>query len=146
MTMRAYLTSIGEKTTNICKWQLELLGFDVVMIEGIEPWHIKYKRFIDLADEDCLRIDADIILFNDFKIAEMPEIVMAQWQVVDYKKFVIHTGQPIYYSKKLLEIAKKMPISQDRPETSMWRMPEIIKYTKTIKEVVGLHQFPIIKL
>ena len=112
-----------------------------------EDWATKYKRFIDLADENCLRIDADVILFNDFKVPDvMPEICMAQWKVVDFRKFAIHTGQPVYYSKGLLDIAKTLPVKANRPETSMWRHPEIIDYTLTINEVVGLHDFPITEL
>ena len=144
--MKAYLTTIGEPTTDLCKSQLEKLGFEVVVIDGMETWEVKYKRFIDMANEDCLRIDADVILFNDFKLPKFKGIVMAQFQVVDFNKFKIHTGQPVYYSKGLLDIAKTLPVSAHRPETSMWRRPEIIKYTKTIKEVVGIHDFPITKL
>ena len=144
--MKAYLTSVGETTEQVCKSQLEKLGFEVILLNDKEDWSTKYKKFIDMANENCLRIDADIILFNDFKIPELPEISIVQWQVVDYKKFKIHTGQPLYYSKKILDIAKILPVSNVRPETSMWRRPEIIKYTKTIKEVVGLHCFPITTL
>lgn len=145
--MKAYLTSIKESTEQVCKSQLEKLGFEVVLLNEKEDWPTKYKRFIDLANEDCLRIDADIILFNDFIIPNgLPDISMVQWQVVDYKKFAIHTGQPMYYSKGLLDIAKTLKVKDIRPETSMWREPEIIKYTLTIKEVVGLHQFPITEL
>ena len=143
---KAFLTSIGEATEQVCKSQLEKLGFEVILLDKKEDWATKYKRFIDLADEDCLRIDADIILFNDFKVPEFTGTVMAQFQVVDYKKFAIHTGQPVYYSKGLLDIAKTLPVSTHRPETSMWRRPEIINHTKTIKEVVGLHCFPITEL
>ena len=144
--MRAYITSIGESTEQVCKSQLEKLGFEVVLLNEKESWPVKYKRFIDMANEDCLRIDADIILFNDFKIPEMEDCVMAQFQVIDRKKFAIHSGQPVYYSKKLLDIAKTLPIRENRPETSMWREPEIIKYTRTIKGVVGLHQLPITEI
>ena len=145
--MKAYLTTIDEPTTDLCKSQLEKLGFEVVVIAGVEAWEFKYKRFLDMAEEDCLRIDADIILFNDFKMPLFSEpILMAQFQVVDYLKFQIHTGQPVYYSKGLLDIAKTLPVVAHRPETSMWRRPEIIKYTKTIEKVVGLHDFPMNKL
>ena len=144
LIMRAYLCSISESTEQVCRSQLEKLGFEVVLLNEIESWPVKYKRFIDLANEDCLRIDADIILFNDFIIPEMEDCVMAQFQVIDRKKFAIHSGQPVYYSKKLLEIAKKIPVKNIRPETSMWREPEIIKHTRTIEKVVGLHQFEII--
>lgn len=151
--LKAYLTTIGEPTTALCKSQLEKLGFEVVLLDKKEDWPTKYKRFIDLANEDCLRIDADIVLFNDFNvetlkkdISELNQDVIAQYQVVHFSKFKIHTGQPLYYSKRILEIAKGLPVSAKRPETAMWRRPEIISYTKTIEKVVGLHQFPMTKL
>lgn len=144
--MKAFLTSVGESTEQVCKEQLEKLGFEVVLLNDKEDWPTKYKRFIDLANEDCLRVDADTILFNDFEIPKLPEISMAQWLVADRKRFKINAGQPVYYSKKLLDIAKKVPVLNIRPETSMWRSPEIIKYTMTIDKVAGLHGFTNIKL
>ena len=142
--MRAYLTSIGETSEQVCKNQLNKLGFEVILMNDKEDWPTKYKKFINLADDDCLRIDADVILFNDFKIPKLPKICMAQWQVVDFRKLALHVGQPIYYSKKLLDIVKTLPVSIHRPETSMWRRPEIINHTLTIKEVAGLHRSPMI--
>ena len=143
--MKAYLTSIGESTEQVCKWQLERLGFEVVLLNEKEDWATKYKRFIDIANEDCLRIDADIVLFNDFNILDINpnQTLMVQWQVVDFYSFKIHTGQPIYYSKRFLELVRRVKpqIDNERPETSLWRNKELNKYTNTIDEVVGLHGF-----
>ena len=66
--MNAYLCTIGEPTTNLCKSQLERFGFEVVLLDKVEPWIDKYKRVIAMADEDCIRIDADIIPNKNIKL------------------------------------------------------------------------------
>jgi len=141
--MKAYLTSIGEQTTDLCKLQLEKFGFDVKVLDEKEDWPTKYKRFIDTANEDCLRIDADVILFNDkVKLAfnaQMP--AMVQWKIIDFYTLTERVGQPVFYSKELLEIIKKLPVNNFRPETSMWRNPEVMKHTHNINEIVALHGF-----
>ena len=65
--MKAYLTTIGELTTDICKKQLERFGYEVIVLGGIEAWPDKYKRFIETANEDCIRIDADIVPNENIK-------------------------------------------------------------------------------
>jgi len=66
--MKAFITSIGEKTTKICCEQLSKFGFEIILLDEIEPWINKYKKFINMANEDCLRVDADIIVNEQIKL------------------------------------------------------------------------------
>ena len=59
--MIAYVFSIREKTTDLCVRVLKQNGFKVMLLDGMESIGDKYKRFIEMADEDCIKIDADII-------------------------------------------------------------------------------------
>ena len=48
--MIAYVTSVGEKTTEICCEQLERYGFDVYFFNKKESWADKYKEDIHYFD------------------------------------------------------------------------------------------------
>jgi hypothetical protein len=144
--IKAYLCTIGERTTEVCKWQLERLGFDVVVLDEVEPWCVKYGRFIQMADEDCIRIDADVIL-NDkiiLDIDQIPEnILMAQFQYFDFYRNEVGVGNPCFYSKACLDILKTKlgDIDEHRPEASAWRLKEINDFTMTCERVCGMHGF-----
>lgn len=146
--MKAYVTSIGEKTTQICVDQLKLFGFDVVLLDTKEDWFSKYKRFINLAKEDCIRVDADIIVnqniidplrftfgFNNW--------LMVQFKVYDLYKNNVHTGIPVMYKEDAINIIRYNfdKLDKTRPEATAWRLPEINPFTFNIDEVVGMHGF-----
>lgn len=149
--MKAFVTSVGEKTTDICVSQLRKHGFDVILLDKKEPWIEKYKDFIRRAaalKEDVLRIDADII--PTASIAKVPSIAgvfhsayMIQFQVFDFYKFDIHMGMPIIYKKAgLSEMVKVLDhIKTGRPETEMSRLPIINDWMVSCPVVMGAHGF-----
>lgn len=146
--MKAYLTTIGEPTTEICKEQLERFGFDVVVLDGAEPWAQKYARFIETADEDCIRIDADVILNQNIKEAinglkYQPQMLMVQWSCYDLYRNNIGVCSPVFYSKKALEIIREdfKDLDLRRPEATAWRLKRINEFTATKDWVVGMHGF-----
>lgn len=148
--MKVYITSVGEKTTAICAAQLKRYGFEVDVLNGVEPWLKKYKRFLELAteaNEPCLRVDADVIvnsLCNPKEIlSALDNYFMAQFQVYDFYKNGLSTGQPVAYSPKVFEIINRNLGSLDykRPETSAWRMSEINTRTVTVHKVLGMHGY-----
>jgi len=146
--MIAYVTSVGEKTTQICVDQLKSFGFDVVLLDGVESWPNKYRRFINEAREDCIRVDADVIVNENIGVAIMKvidrDVLMSQFSVYDFYKNNTSVGNPVYYTKKALEIIREhiKEIDDRRPEASAWRLKEINEYTITIEsEIVGLHGF-----
>lgn len=150
--MKAYLTTIGEKTTEIAAQQLENFGFDVVVLDGVEPWVDKYKRFIETAlldldpNDGCLRMDADVILNKTIieaveKIA--PDDLMAQWHCYDFYRNGVGVCSPVYYSRKALEIIYEDWFDLDlrRPEATAWRLQRINANVYTGADIVGMHGF-----
>ncbi len=146
--MKTFVTSIGEKTTALCVEQLILMGFHVTILDKVEPWLDKYRRFIEEAselNEDVLRVDADVILNR--KIIEAVKdlkVLMAQFRVFDLYKNDINIGQPVWYSAESLQIIKKHFDElgdKSRPEASAWRLEQINKLTYTSNEVVGMSSF-----
>lgn len=145
--MKAYVTSIGERTTEICVSQLEKFGFDVIISSAVEPWHQKYRRFLEIMDEDILRVDADVIvnknIIDEYKDFLSNGELMRQWTIFDFYRNDLWIGQPVAYSKKALSIIRGYIMSMDekRPETWASRIPEINPYLMTSMNVVGMHGF-----
>ena len=145
--MKIYVTSIGEPTTEICCWQLKRLGFEVILLDETEDWAEKYKKFVSMADDDCFRVDADVIVNeNIWKMLDCNEDnkwLMIQSYGYDFYRNNIRVTSPIFYSKKALEIIRKNidKIDKNRPETSAWRFSEINPLTKTCDFIVGMHGF-----
>jgi len=143
--MKAYVTSIGEKTTEICCEQLKKYGFEVVLLDGQEKWFDKYKRFISMANEDCLRIDADVI--PNQRIKEVKDafegFMMVQYSMYCFYKNDVRVGNPVLYRKRALDIIKRYIDKLDRlrPETAAWRLDEIRPHAFTNYLVVGMHGF-----
>ena len=141
--MKAYLTSIGEPTTPIAKWQLERLGFEVVLLDEVEPWVVKYKKFINIAQENCLRVDADVVVNKKILgCLKLPDDIMAQFNCYDFYGNDTWNTCPVYYGSKILEIIRKNidKIGDKRPETDAWRLPEVVKHTITFGKIIyGSH-------
>lgn len=151
--MKAYLCTVGEKTTAICKEQLERYGFTVVVLDEKEPWHDKYLRFLTLAlsnGEDCLRIDGDIIPNKNISIAHewrdniSSNALMIQFSYYDFYRNDVHPGNPILYTPESIDIILRNwgEIKTDRPETHASRLKEINHRMVTWEDdLVGLHGF-----
>ena len=141
----AYVLSVGEKTTYNCCYQLEQLGLKVTLLADTESKLDKYKKFINTANEDCLKVDADVIVNKRIKNAGklLGDNLIVQLTTFCFYKNDKCIGQPTIYSKKALDIIKKNidKLDKDRPETSAWRLPEINDKTKTIDDLYGMHGF-----
>jgi len=142
--MKLYLTTIGENTTDIAKWQAERLGFEVTLLDKKEPWIEKYKRFISLADDNCIRCDADISLNENILECHQGLEDMIQYSNYCLYKNNLSCGNPVYYSKKALDLLRDNleKLREDRPETSAWRFIEskgLLVYTDEM--IVGIHGF-----
>ena len=141
--MKAFVCSVGERTTHICCEQLKRFGFEVVLLDGKEHWIDKYKRFISIANEECLRIDADIIPNRNIQLVgrEDKNLPMIQYKLYDFYKNDITIGNPILYRKKALDMIKANTdkLEVGRTETSAWRRIVIETYTSDL--IVGIHGF-----
>ena len=148
VTMKAYVTSIGEKTEKICCEQLEKFGFEVVLLNAKESWESKYKRFINMAykaNEDCLRIDADVIVNERIRYlheVENSELI-ASYCLYDLYRNGIFRGSPILYSKKAIGIIHRYQsmLHPNRPESSACRLDQINPHKYQSEVIVGMHGF-----
>ena len=149
--MKAYVTTIGEKTTDICCEQLKKFGFDVLVLRGDEPWLDKYKKFIisalqNVGDEGCLRIDADVVPNKEIKEVGMEapnDALISVYTLYDLYRNGLFLGSPIFYKKEAIEIIKKNldKLNPLRPEASACRLPEINDKKFFSEVVVGMHGF-----
>jgi hypothetical protein len=146
--MRAFLTSIGETTTKLCASQLKKYGYEVVVLDKIEPWFDKYKRFIETAKEDCIRIDADIIPNKNIALvpkimSDNPKVLMAQFNIFDFYKMDVGICSPVFYKKQAIEIIKNnlKKIDHNRPEATAWRLKDINSRTKSFGNIMGIHGY-----
>lgn len=149
--LKAYVTSIGEKTEIICCEQLVKFGFDVVLLNKRESWENKYKRFIRMAhesNEGCLRVDADVIVNEDIKLARL-EFEKTEGKLIfscilyDLYRNGLFTGSPIFYTKKALGIIHRYQsmLHPNRPESSACRLDGINQHKYQSDVIVGMHGF-----
>lgn len=97
-----------------------------------------------MAKGNCLRCDADIILNQNAKqIKNHDYYLMVQYRVFDFYTNDIKIGQPVWYSKEVIEIIKDNidRLDRNRPETSAWRLQDVVDLTHTDMTLVGSHGF-----
>jgi hypothetical protein len=145
--MKAFITSVGERTTDICIERLNYFGFETVVFRKQETWWDKYKHFISQASEPCIRVDADTIINANIIPALLdidPEKYMVQFHYYCLYSNSVRIGCPVYYNEKALEIIKRNlgTLNHERPETFAWRLPEINNgHNFTDPSIVGIHGF-----
>lgn len=147
--IKAYVFSIGEKTTDLCCELMREYGFEVILFEDQTSLWEKLERFYTEAlgsgDYKFVRIDADIIpnrnvlkLIGEFGAWDCA--VGYDWYKQDRGSISIHVmrREVIETCLKHIEEAK----DEIRPETYLWRLPEINSLTRTIdKYSCGLHGY-----
>lgn len=137
--MRAYVFSIGEKTTELCVELMKEYGFEVILYQdGTTLWD-KLKRFYTEAlktDDDLfVRVDADII--PNRNVQEIPKYkqdypfwecsVGFDWYKQDRGSVSIHYMNRAAIERCLVHIDEAE--NKIRPETYLWRTPDINMYT-----------------
>lgn len=142
--MKAYVTSIGEKTTDICCEQLDKFGFEVVLLANKEKWIDKYKRFLGMAKENCIRIDADIVpnkLIKEAPRFDQTDYLIVDFHTYDFYKNNLSVTSPVYYKEMALQMFRSNldKITELRPERSMTKLVGEQKYT--CEYIVGMHGF-----
>lgn len=149
--MKAYIFSIGERTTNICARLMREYNFEPIVLDGKESSFEKYKRFINDAyatGEDVLKIDADIIpnkyirgVYAESVGYQLQDALMIQYQNYCIYRNGINIGNPVFYRKKAIAIIKGNldKLDPTRPEATAWRLPQINDWTHTSDLIVGLH-------
>ena len=141
--MKAYLFSKGETTTELAKWSLERLGFEVVLIYDTNTTFFdKYKIFLEKAvnskDEIVIRADADVIVHKNFK--DLLDDFIEQYKEMDneaiwwacgrafcfLKMETIDTAPQIIARPALLSALANLDRfkNESRPETELTRIAE----------------------
>lgn len=152
--MKAYVTSIGEVTTDLCVWALQRNGFEVEVIHNPGLLVDKLKAIYEMADQDFIRVDADTVVNKDFT----PDFVLNAMDNFPYRWWLqfmtfgwhrqnmIHGG--VQFIKKEALPALRASVDavhdQDRPETMLTRIPAMYNPRRfdSLEDVcVGLHGF-----
>lgn len=133
--MKAYVFSIGEKTTNLCCDLLTEYGHDVILYQDQTSLWEKLKRFyteaLETEDREFMRVDADIIPYPDINYMENVLGWTCAWGFDWYKQqsgaISIHkmNREVIGLCLKYIKGAEK----ENRPESYLWRRKEINKFT-----------------
>lgn len=145
--MIAYVTSIGEATTEVSVWSLERLGFTVKLIEDKTTLWDKINRIVTEANEDFLRVDADTIVNKN--VNELVGLSEAWWYQplnFDWFKQDVGHGGVQFIRKPALEIIRKHineATTLDRPESYLFRLAEFHNPRRcvTYERVCALHGY-----
>lgn len=146
--MKAFVFSIGEKTTDLCVELMKSYGFEVILYQDQTSLWEKLKRFyteaLETDDSHFVRIDADVIpLTNPIKMHNYYGWTCASgfdWYKLNDGAISIHKidRNIIGLCLDKIELAK----NQNRPESYLWRLPEVNKYTEVEEtRVWGIHGY-----
>lgn len=151
--MKAFVTSIGEKTTELCIWALERNGFDVELVQAQGTLAGKLEYIYSNTDNDFVRVDADVIVNRTLQedriksdLALYPEAWWLQYQTYGwFQQNLIYGGVQII-KKEILPILRlriREVARIDRPETALSRMPELYNPRRfdSHNACVGIHGF-----
>lgn len=145
--MIAFVTSIGEATTDLCVWSLERQGFVVELVQNNSSLAEKLKLIYDRANEDFLRVDADIITNkNASKLEPADGCLWHQSMGWDWYSQELKPISVQYIKKEALPVLRSninAHLRDERPESAMFRLeefhnPRVCEVTDTI---TGLHGY-----
>lgn len=123
-------------------------GFEVVLYQDQTSLWEKLKRFYTEAlktqDKEFMRIDADIIPNENVKDLTSNKgwecATGFDWYKQDLKSISIHVMTRDIIEKCLNKIDEAK--NKSRPETHLWRLPEVNEYTNTrTDKCFGLHGY-----
>lgn len=146
--MKCFVFSIGEKTTDLCVELMKEYGFEVILFQDDTSLWEKLKRFyteaLESEDDAFMRIDADIIPNrNVIRLSEDAGWSCASgydWYKQDRGAISIHVISRNIIEKCLEHIEEAK--DKVRPETYLWRLPEVNPYTSIRDEFnSGIHGY-----
>jgi hypothetical protein len=153
--MRAFITSIGEPTTQLCEWSLQRNGFDTCVVLNPDSLAQKLQWIYNHTSEDFLRVDADIIVNRNLT----PELLDSLnkdiwwWQFRCFDWFQQDLGYNLsFHRSETIDILRKNVtevLTSLRPETELSRIPEFYnprRFETYEGKVMGLHGFGIKEL
>lgn len=153
--MKAFITSIGEDTTNLCRWSLERNGFDVTVLSGSNSLADKLEKIYNNIDEDFVRIDADVVVNKGCNEQNIRQILRTdylkdawwvQFQTYDWFQQNVGYGGVQFIKKEALPILREN-ISKfkqhERPETELTRSYGMYnpRRFESFDKVMGIHNY-----
>jgi len=156
--MKAFVFSIGEKTTDICQWSLKRLGFETVLLyDPKTTLSQKYEQFLEMAKDEkwVIRCDADLIVLPKFKelLEEAfksdpnEEIWWWNFRPFDFLHYSQSHSGPKAMNHKVIEAGQKYKKNFFRqvlrPEREFWNQ-EVFKNPRrcqVVEGVASLHGF-----
>lgn len=143
--MQAFVTSIGEPTTDLCIWSLERQGYDVKLVKGTDSLASKLEYIYHEAQDNFIRVDADIIVNRHIKELELPlNVWWLQASCFGWYSQDIIEGGIQYVGKQCLPILRDRVhecLEKERPETYMYRLAEFHNPRRCVSSeiVCGIH-------
>lgn len=149
--MKAYITSIGEPTTDLCVYTVERNGFEAVLIQDANTTLAqKLKQIYEQADDDFIRIDADVVMNKTLNtksvVSYQNDKVWTQFKTWDWLQQSVCHGGVQFIRKAALPVLRKNIdtfMEAERPESQMFRLDEFHNPRKceTSNWIVGLHAY-----
>lgn len=147
--MKAFVFSIGEKTTDLCCELMKEYGFEVILYQDQTSLWEKLRRFyteaVESGEDKFVRIDADIIPNrNVLKLIESPMSWACasgyDWYKQDRGAISIHVMNSWVVKQCLENIYEAR--DRVRPETYLWRLDDINPHTEVVEEFsCGIHGY-----
>lgn len=145
--MKAFITSIGEPTTDLCIWSLNRLGFEVELILNPRSLWSKLNTIFNNTDEDFLRVDADMVV-NKNVLELIKQDKLLWYQALNYDWYKQDTGHGgIQFIRKeaipLVRLHLAAAERLDRPESYLSRIKELHnpRTFGTFEKICGIHGF-----
>lgn len=148
--MKAFVTSLGEPTTELCLWSLRRNGFDPVLIEGKDSLAQKLKRIYEQADGGFVRVDGDVVpnkrLDTNCVVPVLPHFWWYQFTTFDWYQQRVMPGGVHFITKEAIPILRSNIdkfMTAERPESQLYRLDEFHNPRRCVTEYinVGLHGF-----
>jgi hypothetical protein len=148
--LKAFITSTGEPTTQLCVDKLKENGFEVVLLQNSSSLADKLKAIYSLADDDFVRVDGDVIPNNNltpdvWKYAR-EGIWWLQFLTFDWFKWDVTHGGVQFIRKEALEALRANideALDKERPESYMYRLEALHNPRRCLSHpiVMGLHGY-----
>ena len=152
--MIAYVTSIGEPTTELCIWALERNGYDVVIFRSDNSLWQKLSDIYETAVADFNRVDADVIVHRNLhperRTGSQKDQHIWCWQLLVFDWYKQDVGHSMAFINKAALPSLRANIDRFklslRPETEVSRIPELHNPRRMITydhQIMGIHGFGI---
>lgn len=149
--MLAFITSIGEKTTELCKWSLERNGFETCLILSENSLAEKLRHIYIEAQDDFVRIDADCVVNRNLlpplvRQMSQQEHWWTQFLTFDWHKQDTTTGGVQFIRREALPALRDNIgkfIDSERPETEISRIKDFYNPRRfaSVQTIVGIHGY-----